>query len=228
MRQATVATRLAGLSLPGGVRLGVTAPEPVTRLSSGVPAIDAVLAGGLPRGKISELVGTRSTGRTAVLLAVLAAATRRGEVVACVDCADALHPESVLRAGADLRRLLWVRPLSLVDGLRCAELLLRTGGLAVVALDVGDVVPRVVRGHSWPRLMRAAEQAHTACVVCAPRRLAGSFAALGVGVEQRAVRWHRGTWPLFDGFETVLRVVRNKLGVAGAEVGVGVGLEGPG
>lgn len=199
--------------MPPGVRLGVTASEPVARVSSGVPAIDAMLAGGLPRGRISEVVGPRSAGRTAVLLAVLAAATRRGEVVAYIDCADALHPESVLRAGADLRRLLWVRPLSAIDGLRCTELLLRTGGLAVVALDVGDVLPRAVRGQSWPRLLRAAEQVHTACVVCAPRRLVGTFAALGVAVERRAVRWRRGAWPLFDGFETALRVERNKCGV---------------
>ena len=198
--------------MPGVVRLGVTAAEPVARVSSGVAAIDAVLAGGLPRGRISELVGGQSAGRTAVLLAVLAAATRRGEVVACVDCADALHPESVLRAGADLRRVLWVRPVSVLDGFRCMELLLRTGGFAVVALDLGGTLPRGVRGHSWPRLLRAAERAHTACVVCAPRRVAGSFAALGVGVERRALRWRRGAWPLFDGFETVLRVVRNKLG----------------
>ena len=199
--------------MPGVVRLGMTASEPVARVSSGVPAIDAVLAGGLPRGRISEVVGVRSAGRTAVMVAVLAAATRRGEVVACVDCAGALHPESVQAAGADLRRLLWVRPLSVVDGLRCTELLLRTGGLAVVALDLGEVLPRAVRGHSWPRLLRAAEQAHTACVVCAPRRVAGSFAALGVEVERHGLRWSRGAWPLFDGFETVLRVVRNKLGV---------------
>ena len=76
--------------------------------SSGIPAIDA-LTGGLPRGCLSEICGPASSGRTTVLLAALAAATRREEFCAVVDASDALDPHSVSAAGVDLDRLLWVR-----------------------------------------------------------------------------------------------------------------------
>jgi recombination protein RecA len=81
------------------------APEMVT---SGIPAIDA-LTGGLPRGCLTEICGPASSGRTTVLLAALAAATRRGEFCAVVDASDALDPHSAAAAGVELDRLLWVR-----------------------------------------------------------------------------------------------------------------------
>ena len=81
------------------------APEMVT---SGIPALDA-LTGGLPRGCLTEICGPASSGRTTVLLAALAAATRRGEYCAVIDASDALDPESLAAAGVDLERMLWVR-----------------------------------------------------------------------------------------------------------------------
>jgi hypothetical protein len=81
------------------------APEMV---SSGIPALDA-LTGGLPRGCLTEICGPASSGRTSLLLAALAAATRRGEFCVVVDASDALDPQSVAAAGVELGRLLWVR-----------------------------------------------------------------------------------------------------------------------
>ena len=81
------------------------APEMV---SSGVPAIDA-LTGGLPRGCLTEICGSASTGRTTILLAALAAATHREEYCVVVDASDALDPHSAAAAGVELDRLLWVR-----------------------------------------------------------------------------------------------------------------------
>ena len=77
-------------------------------VSSGIPALDA-LTGGLPRGCLTEICGPASSGRTTLLLAALAAATRRGEFCAVVDASDALDPHSAAAAGVDLDRLLWVR-----------------------------------------------------------------------------------------------------------------------
>lgn len=76
--------------------------------SSGIPALDALI-GGLPRGCLTELCGPASSGRTTVLLATLAAATRRGEYCAFIDASDALDPHSVAAAGVDLDHMLWVR-----------------------------------------------------------------------------------------------------------------------
>jgi hypothetical protein len=81
------------------------APEMV---SSGVSAIDA-LTGGLPRGCLTEICGPASSGRTTLLLAALAAATRRGEFCVVVDASDALDPHSAAATGVQLDRLLWVR-----------------------------------------------------------------------------------------------------------------------
>lgn len=176
--------------------------------------VDAVLDGGMPCGRICELIGPPSSGKTSLALTLLAAATRAGEVVACVDLADALHPLSLARAGVDLGRLLWVRPGSAIIAVRCTELLLQAGGFAVVVLDLGAAA-QPLRRHVWPRLLHAAEHSHTALVVLAPYRVAGSFAVLSLGLQPRAPQWRRGLWALFEGFETVLRVVRNKLGAPG-------------
>jgi hypothetical protein len=80
-------------------------PEMVT---SGIPALDA-LTGGLPRGCLTEICGPASSGRTSVMLAALAAATRRGEYCAVIDASDALDPHSLAATGIDLDHLLWVR-----------------------------------------------------------------------------------------------------------------------
>jgi recombination protein RecA len=82
-------------------------PRPLT-VSTGIAELDA-LAGGLPRGALTEVVGPASSGRSSVLLSVLAAATAREEVCALVDTDDAFDPKFAVVAGVDLKRLLWVR-----------------------------------------------------------------------------------------------------------------------
>ena len=81
------------------------APEMV---SSGVRELDA-LTGGLPRGCLTEVCGAVSSGRTSLLLAVLAAATQRQEACALVDVSDAFDPSSAAIAAVNFERLLWIR-----------------------------------------------------------------------------------------------------------------------
>ncbi len=215
--QLSVVTRLANVALPGRVYVGCTAAEPVRRLPSGVECLDALLAGGLPRGRLSELTGASSSGKTSLLLTLLAATTRRGEIAACVDLADALSPESVMKAGVDVQRFLWVRPPAVIEAMRCTDLLLQAGGFALIALDLGAALPRPLRSHIWPRLARAAEQSHTALVILAAHRVAGSCAALSLSLRSCVPRWQRGLWPLFEGFHITALVERNKLGAAAAK-----------
>ena len=87
-------------------RLGIR-PAPEMAIS-GIPALDA-FTGGLPRGCLTELCGSTSSGRTSVMLAALAAATRRGEYCALIDASDTLDPHSLAAASVDLDHLLWVR-----------------------------------------------------------------------------------------------------------------------
>ncbi len=81
------------------------APEMV---SSGIPQLDT-LTGGFPRGCLTEICGTASSGRTSVLLSAFAHATQRGEVCALVDASDMFDPASAAAAGIEMNRLLWVR-----------------------------------------------------------------------------------------------------------------------
>lgn len=82
-------------------------PAPET-VSSGIAEIDA-LTGGLPRGCLTEIYGPASSGRTSLLLAAIAAATRRQEACVLVDVSDAFDPQSAAAAGVDFKSLLWVR-----------------------------------------------------------------------------------------------------------------------
>jgi recombination protein RecA len=83
-------------------------------LATGWPSVDEALGGGFPRGECSEIVGSPSSGRTALGATLAAEATRRGEIVAWVDTLDRFDPRAAEAMTLDLSRLLWVRgtPLS--------------------------------------------------------------------------------------------------------------------
>lgn len=140
--------------------------------SSGITEIDGLM-GGLPRGCLTEICGPVSSGRTSVLLAAVAAATRRGEFCALIDASDALDPHSIAAAGVDLDRFLWVRcgdspqrhtnnektkytnkerrllqnesEHRLEQVLRATDLLLESGGFGLIVLDLADVPPDAAR-----------------------------------------------------------------------------------
>jgi len=78
-------------------------------IPTSIAALDACLHGGLPRGQLSEIVGPRSSGRTTLLLQMMAAATQRGEIAALVDTFDRLDIASAGAAGIVSDRLLWIR-----------------------------------------------------------------------------------------------------------------------
>ena len=77
-------------------------------LSTGIPEIDAVTEG-IPRGCLTELYGSASSGKTSVLVATIAAATRRDETCVLVDASDSFDPASGEASGMEFRNLLWVR-----------------------------------------------------------------------------------------------------------------------
>lgn len=170
----TLTTALPPLERTDGAALAPT----------GIAALDVQLRGGLVRGQLSEIAGPRSSGRTTFLLALLAAATRRGEIVAVVDAFDRLDVASVVAAGADLDRLLWVRgdasgPIdrALDRAVKAFNLVLQAGGFGVVALDVADVPPLALKRlpfTTWMRVQRIVEGSDTACVLVVPEPLARS------------------------------------------------------
>jgi hypothetical protein len=133
---------------------------------------------------LSEIAGPCSSGRTTLLLTLVAAATRRGEIAAVVDTCDRFDVASVVAAHADLDRLLWVRgdatgPLerALDRAVKALNLILQAGGFGVVAIDLADVPALALKRlpfTTWMRIQRIVEGSDTACVLVVPEPLARS------------------------------------------------------
>ena len=197
---------------------------------SGISALDARLGGGFPRGQLSELVGSRSSGRTSLLLHMLAAATARGELVAVVDALDMLDVESAAAAGVDLARLLWIRghavtnpgmcrdlnQRALEQAIRAFTLVLQAGNFGLVVFDAAEVPADAVRRlpfTTWLRLQRMVEGSQTACVLVGNEPMARSSAGLtlrlgvaeGIRGSGLGIRFQKC---VFDGLSVEARVIR--------------------
>jgi hypothetical protein len=145
---------------------------------TGDAAIDRALGGGLRRGHLSEIVGPRSTGRSAVACRALAEAAGRGELVALVDACDRFDPPSAAASGLDLSRLLWVRDTgNVARAIKAMNLVLQAGGFGLVVLDLADAPARLVRAlpfTTWFRLARVIEGSPTVALLLAAEHLARS------------------------------------------------------
>ena len=161
-------------------------PDPEL-LPSGIPQID------LPRGCLTEIAGPASSGRTSLMLSILAQATAREEVCALVDAEDAFSPHDAEAAGVDLSRLLWVRcGHNAEHALRAADLLIQGGGFGVVVMDLGDTPERTARRislTSWFRLRRAVEHTPTVLVALARQPNAKTCASLVVECGRTRANW---------------------------------------
>jgi len=201
-------------------------PDDALVAATDIGALDARLAGGFPRGQLSELVGPRSSGRTSVTLQLLAAATARGELVALVDALDMLDVESAAAAGIDLERLLWVRghvvanpglcrdmnQRALEQAIRALALVLQAGNFGVVVLDVAEAPADAIRRlpfTTWLRLQRMVEGSQTTCLLVGAESMARSSAGLTVKLGIRdwglGIRFENR---LFDGLNLEARVIR--------------------
>jgi RecA/RadA recombinase len=225
---SAAAALLDRLGRPGTVRLAGTASVPQPRLATGLPVLDAAIEGGLPRGRVTELTGSRSAGRTGLACRIAAGATRAGETIAWVDPDDTLDPEAAEAAGVALPRILWVRPRDVACALRATEILLGAGGFGLVVLDLDATRP--TRATAWTRLARAAERTRSTLLVLAAVRSGQSCVALALELVGRRVRWSTGLplvrpgpargvdtgqHVLLDGLTAQLTVARSRGGGAG-------------
>ena len=202
---------------------------------AGITALDAKLGGGFPRGQLSELVGPRSSGRTSVVMQMMAAATARGELVALVDALDMFDVGTAASAGIALPQLLWVRghvvmnpgmcrdlnQRALEQAIRALTLVLQAGNFGLVVFDAAEAPADAVRRlpfTTWMRLQRIIEGSQTACVLVAGEPMARSSAGLtlrlagsrgeGVGSSSAQGAGRRFRNLLFDGLDFEARVVR--------------------
>lgn len=170
-------------------------------LATGIGEVDALLGGGFPRGELSEIHGPASSGRTGVLLALLAQATRRGALAAHVDPLDRLDPASAVAAGADLSRLLWLRgprgasedpsAKTLADATAAVATLASSGLFDVVALDLDGARHgrRRLPASTWLRLQRLVEDGTTAVVLVAEEHVACGPGGASLALAPMAPRW---------------------------------------
>jgi len=161
-------------------------------VSSGLLEVDAI-AGGLPRGGLTEIVGPTSSGRTSLMLSALAAATAREEICALVDTHGAFSPASGQAAGIALSRLLWVRCGGNANhALKALDLLLQGGGFGLVVFDIGDIPPRDARKiplASWFRFRRVIENTPTVMLAVEQEANARSCASLVLEMERARAEW---------------------------------------
>ena len=181
---------------------------PSARLPTGLRDIDRLLGSGFPCGRLSEIAGPASSGRTSLALALLAQTTGAGQVAAVVDCADAFDPVSAHGAGALLDRVLWVRARRCAEALRSTERLLEARGFALVLLDLA-IADLHLAPSTGPRLSRAAASTGTALVVVTRERALGTAAE--VAIELAPAQTHfSGTPSLLEGLDIQAVVVRNR------------------
>ncbi len=118
------------------VRLGDATKMNVETISTGSVAIDLALGvGGLPRGRIVEIYGPESSGKTTLCLSLIAEAQRRGGNAVFIDVEHALDPHYAKVVGVDLENLMVAQPECGEDALNIAETLIRSGAIDVVVID---------------------------------------------------------------------------------------------
>ncbi len=161
-------------------------------LPAGIPGFDTAF-GGVPRGSVTDVFGPASSGRTSLLLALVAQATAREEFCAVVDAGDAFDPLSAADAGVALERLLWIRCGGNAEhALKATDLLLQAGGFGLVAMDLGDIAPETARRislASWYRLRRAVENTPTALVVVELAPHARACSTLAIECARNRIQW---------------------------------------
>jgi len=177
-------------SLLGGPLEWQARPAP-QMVPSGIAEIDCA-TGGLPRGCLTEIIGPVSSGRTSLLLSILAQATGRQEICALVDAEDAFDPSSAAAAGVLLDRLIWVRSSGAERALKAVDLLIQGGGFGAVVLDLGDTAPAAARRislTSWFRLRRAVEHTPTLLIAVARQSNARTCASLLLECTRERAQW---------------------------------------
>jgi len=126
------------------MRLGAKEFAPISSISTGSIGVDAALGvGGVPRGRIIEIFGPESSGKTTLSLHIIAEAQRTGGLAAFIDAEHALDAEYAKKLGVDIDNLLVSQPDSGEQALEIAEVLVRSNSIDVIVIDsVAALVPR--------------------------------------------------------------------------------------
>ncbi|MEX0757607.1 MAG: ATPase domain-containing protein, partial [Acidimicrobiia bacterium] len=126
------------------MKMGDGVDRRVEVISTGALSLDLALGiGGVPRGRVVEIYGPESSGKTTLALHVVAEAQRNGGIAAFIDAEHALDPIYARNLGVDVDELLISQPDTGEQALEIADMLIRSGALDVVVIDsVAALVPR--------------------------------------------------------------------------------------
>ncbi|MDA0274064.1 MAG: recombinase RecA [Actinobacteria bacterium] len=126
------------------MRLGDENRPPIQVIPTGSVAVDVALGvGGLPRGRIIEIYGPESSGKTTLALHAIANAQKLGGIAAFIDAEHALDPEYAQKLGVDIDALLVSQPDTGEQALEIADMLVRSGAISLIVIDsVAALVPR--------------------------------------------------------------------------------------
>jgi recombination protein RecA len=126
------------------MRLGDDVRAPIEVIPTGSIALDVALGiGGLPRGRVVEIYGPESSGKTTVALHAVASAQKAGGIAAFIDAEHALDPDYAAKLGVDTDALLVSQPDTGEQALEIADMLIRSGAIDIIVIDsVAALVPR--------------------------------------------------------------------------------------
>lgn len=126
------------------MRLGDDDRPPIEAIPTGAIALDVALGiGGLPKGRVVEVYGPESSGKTTVALHAVASAQKMGGIAAFVDAEHALDPEYAKKIGVDTDNLLLSQPDTGEQALEIVDMLIRSGAVSIIVIDsVAALVPR--------------------------------------------------------------------------------------
>src|ERR671912_643921 len=147
-REKALETALAQIDRQFGkgsvMRLGSDERAPVAVIPTGSIALDVALGvGGLPRGRIVEIYGPESSGKTTLTLHAIANVQKQGGIAAFIDAEHALDPEYAQKLGVDIDQLLVSQPDTGEQALEIADMLIRSGSIDLIVIDsVAALVPK--------------------------------------------------------------------------------------
>jgi len=190
----------------------------LTGWTTGIPSLDLALGPtGIPHGRLTEIFGDASSGKTTLAFALLAACTRRGDIGAYVDPENSLFAPAAEAAGIDLDRLIVVRSKAEQALRRAADAIVRSGACSVVVLD--GISASALQTHHCARLVSQAERNGITLVALSrgESQPLASFASLRVRMRDLSPLWQSGSdgGGRLSGFRIVLEVAKSKMGAPG-------------
>ena len=212
-------------------------PAPFPHISTGFHKLDEVLGiGGLPKGRVSEIMGLPTSGKTTLALKFLTQAQANDGQVSYIDQARYFDPDYAYRCGLDLSHLLVGTPYDMGETLAMAEALARNGGLSAVVLDLLDVLwtdPQVMPQLTTflNHLPASLARSGTAFVVLHASSTQGSPALSALAhyatvclqvIRERWLHRHGDV----RGYQVQVQVLKNRLGPAGRAVTVNIEFNG--